>query len=65
MSKNKRYTIWTDEVLWHESARLAGLTYGVYDNEKEDKCTHEQQGGIITTREDALKRADEMNRKKI
>ena len=61
--KEKRYTVWTDEVLWQESARLAGLTYGVYDLEKNDKCWDEVQDGRITTREQAVAKAKELNQK--
>ena len=59
--KNKRFVPWTDEVLWKETARLSGLTYGVYDITKNRRCTDEEQNGIITNYHDARQRAIEMN----
>lgn len=59
--KGKRYTIWTDETLWSKTAIESGLTYGVWDNEKNDCCSRDEQGGIITSYKDAHKIAIEMN----
>ena len=62
--EEKRYTTWRDETFWKKSAVDSGLVYGVYDNEKERKCTDKEQGGVITSYDDALKRVNEMNKKK-
>jgi len=56
-----RYTTWTDDTLWSRTAIESGLTYGVYDLENEDKCSEEEQGGIITSYEQARLKANEMN----
>ena len=57
----KRYTVWHDESLQGKEASESGLSYGVYDNETNEKCTEEKQGGIITTYEMAKDRAIKMN----
>lgn len=57
--KFKRYTIWTDEVLWGKTAVKSGLTYGVYDN-KENKQTYPKNINI-TSRQQALDEAEKLN----
>lgn len=57
----KRFNTWHDETLWSEIARNSGLTYGVYDHKKDDK--YYIDGWIATTYEEAIKKADELNRK--
>lgn len=59
----KRYATWTDETLWSPTAVLSGLRYGVYDHKLNRKCFDTEQGGIITSYEQAKAKAIEMNKK--
>ncbi len=66
MSKrnHRRFTVWTDETMWGKDAMESGLCYGVYDHDKGDtgdKCSKEEQGGIITSWIDASEKAEELN----
>lgn len=58
----KKYTIWTDETFWGESARNSGIVYGIYNNVNNKKeYSHEEEFGIITSRERALEVAKILN----
>lgn len=55
----KRFTIWTDETLTSESARLSGLVFGVYDSVKNRK--HYIDGWKATTQQEAKDMAYDLN----